>query len=66
MPIISKVGTRSLKVRLAYGAIFLVLILGAVTMVYPFLLMLSGSVKSEADSVEYTPGGSVLLYWTPS
>ena len=55
MPIISKVGTRSLKVRLAYGAIYAVLALGSVTMIYPFLLMLSGSVKSEADSVEYTP-----------
>ena len=55
MPIISKVGARSLKVRLAYGAIVGVLVLGSVTMVYPFLLMLSGSVKSEADSVQFTP-----------
>ena len=55
MPIISKVGTRSWRVRTLYVAIFAVLILGAVTMVYPFLLMLAGSVKSEADSVDISP-----------
>ena len=37
MPIISKVGTRSWRVRALYAAIFVVLILGAVTMVYPIL-----------------------------
>ena len=55
MPIVSQVGGRSLKVRLMYASIFLVLIVGAVTMVYPFLLMLAGSVKSEADAVRITP-----------
>lgn len=49
MPIISKIGAKSLKVRLVYGVIFTVLILGAITMLYPFLLMLSGATKSEAD-----------------
>ena len=49
MPIISKVGARSLKVRLVYGVIYALLILGAITMIYPFLLMLSGTTKSEAD-----------------
>jgi ABC-type glycerol-3-phosphate transport system permease component len=55
MPIISKVGTRSWRMRALYAAIFAVLILGAVTMVYPFLLMLAGSVKSEADSADISP-----------
>jgi len=55
VPIISRVGSRSLKVRLVYGTIYVMLILGAVTMIYPFMLMLSGSVKSEADSVYITP-----------
>ena len=55
MPVISKIGSRSLKIRLVYGVIFLVLILGAVTMIYPLTLMLSGSVKSEADSISITP-----------
>ena len=55
MGIISKVGARSTKVRLFYGLVFLVLSVGAVTMLYPFSLMLAGSVKSEADSVQLTP-----------
>ena len=49
MPIISKVGARSLKVRLVYGTIFAILILGSLTMCYPLLLMLVGTTKSEAD-----------------
>jgi len=55
MPIISKVGARSWKVRAVYTAIFVVLTLGALTMIYPFLLMLAGSVKSEADSAYIAP-----------
>ncbi len=49
MPIISKVGTRSLAVRGVFAAIYILLTAGAVTMIYPMLLMLSGSVKSAAD-----------------
>lgn len=55
MPIISRIGARSWKVRLVVTAIYLVLVAGAVTMVYPFMLMLAGSVKSEADAVYITP-----------
>ena len=55
MPIISEIGSRSLKVRLVYGTIFLVLSIGAITMVYPLMLMLSGSVKSQADIMKITP-----------
>jgi len=55
MPLISKVGARSFRVRLVYGVIFGVLILGAASMVYPFLLMLAGSTKSEADIARITP-----------
>ena len=55
MPIISRIGARSIRVRMIYGAMFLLLALGAVTMIYPFMMMLSGSVKSDADSVELTP-----------
>ncbi|MBW6513537.1 MAG: beta-galactosidase [Candidatus Syntrophosphaera sp.] len=50
MSIISKVGRRSVKVRLLNESIHLVLLLGAVTMVYPFLLMISASLKSNVDS----------------
>lgn len=55
MPVISKIGARSAKVRFVYGLIYLVLVVGSITMVYPFLLMLAGSVKSEADAYRITP-----------
>ena len=55
MPIISKIGSRSLKVRLVYGTIFLVLSIGAISMIYPLMLMLSGSLKSQADIMKITP-----------
>jgi ABC-type glycerol-3-phosphate transport system permease component len=50
MSIIGKVGQKSLKVKTLNTTIHLVLLLGAVTMIYPFLLMISSSVKSAADS----------------
>ena len=53
--IISTVGSSNWKTRFAYGLIFTVLLLGSVTMIYPFLLMLSGSVKSDADSMDISP-----------
>ncbi len=55
MPIISKVGARSWKVRQIYGLIFAVLIGGSVTMLYPFTLMLAGSVKSDTDFYYVSP-----------
>jgi multiple sugar transport system permease protein len=55
MPIISEIGKRSAKVRLLYASIYLFLSLGAITMIYPLMLMLSGSVKSEADSWSIKP-----------
>lgn len=50
MSIIGKVGRRSFKIRALNTLIHIVLLLGAVTMIYPFLLMLSSSVKSAVDS----------------
>ncbi len=55
MPIISEIGKRSAKVRLLYAFIYFILSLGAITMIYPLMLMLSGSVKSEADSWSIKP-----------
>lgn len=55
MPIISEIGRRSVKVRLLYVAIYSSLVFGSITMIYPLLLMLSGSVKSEADSWSIKP-----------
>lgn len=51
--IIGKVGRRSSRVRLLNICIHIILILGAVTMIYPFLIMLSGSIKSGVDSKYY-------------
>ncbi|MDP6111689.1 MAG: ABC transporter permease subunit, partial [Planctomycetota bacterium] len=47
--------SRSLRVRLVYGTIFLILSIGAISMIYPLLLMLSGSVKSQTDLMKITP-----------
>ena len=55
MPIISEIGKRSAKVRLLYAVVYMILLVGSVTMIYPLLLMLSGSVKSEADSWSIKP-----------
>jgi ABC-type glycerol-3-phosphate transport system permease component len=55
MPILSTIGRRSWKVRLLIGAIYAVLLVGSVTMIYPLLLMLAGSVKSEADAWSIKP-----------
>ncbi len=49
MPLISKIGHRSKAVRILNISIHLLLIAGGITMVYPFLIMLSGSVKSDLD-----------------
>ena len=46
MPIISIIGRRSIRVRLLIWTIYGLLAAGATTMIYPFLLMLSGSTKS--------------------
>ena len=52
MAIISRIGRRSAKVRSLVAAIYFILMTGAVTMVYPFLLMVAGSTKSNVDNFE--------------
>lgn len=52
MGIISPVEAKSTRIRVLYGLIYLVLTIGAVTMVYPMLIMLSGSMKSDVDIVD--------------
>ncbi len=49
MPIISPIGRKSWKTRSLYALIYALLALGAATMLYPFLVMLSGSTKSAVD-----------------
>jgi len=55
MPIISTIGRRHWKVRLLILGIYLTLIAGGVTMIYPFLIMLAGSSKSAVDGKEFKP-----------
>jgi len=52
MAIISSIGRRNWKVRLLLEGIFEVLAIGAVSMIYPFLLMIAGSTKSAVDAAE--------------
>ncbi len=49
MGIISNIGRKHWKVRLLFLGMYVFLIVGAATMVYPFLLMVSGSTKSAMD-----------------
>ena len=52
MPIISKVEAKSPRGKLIYAAILLVLTVGGVTMVYPFMIMVSGTFRSEMDEAD--------------
>lgn len=53
MALIPQCGRRSLKLRLVIFGLYIVLSIGTVSMVYPFLLMLGTSVTSGADSTRY-------------
>ncbi|MFC1806143.1 ABC transporter permease subunit [Planctomycetota bacterium] len=55
MPIISRIGRRSPKVRALIWSIYVLLTLGALTMLYPFLIMVAGSTKSAVDIKEFIP-----------
>lgn len=54
MSIIGKVGRKSLKMRTLHSLIHIVLIVGSITMIYPFMLMLSSSIKSAVDNNKVT------------
>ena len=53
MALIPVVGRKTLKMRAFVGLLYLVLSLGAVTMVYPFLVMLGSSVTSQYEKASY-------------
>ncbi len=53
MPIISIVGRKEKKIRGLIWALYVLLTLGALTMVYPFLLMVSTSFTSYVDQDEF-------------
>ena len=60
MPILSTVGRKQRKMRLLIAGLYIVLTLGAVTMVYPFLLMISVSFTSPVDQHEFR---LIPRYW---
>ena len=49
MAILSSIERRAVKYKVLVGAIYAILIAGAATMAYPFMLMISGSMKSDVD-----------------
>ncbi len=53
MALIPTVGRKSLPMRLLVAFLYLILSVGAVTMVYPFLMMLNLSVESQYDQVSF-------------
>ncbi|MFO7897217.1 MAG: ABC transporter permease subunit [Candidatus Cloacimonadales bacterium] len=53
MPIIGKVGRKSFKVKGLNFSIHLVLLIGAITMIYPFMIMISSSFNSNVDASEF-------------
>ena len=54
MAIIGKVERKSWKVRLLNITIHIVLLLGSATMIYPLLIMISGSIKSDVDFYDFS------------
>jgi len=60
MPVIPIVGRKSFKTRVLIGALYLILALGAVTMIYPFALMLSTATTSNGDWDQFN---LIPRYW---
>ena len=58
MPIVSKVEARSRRGRIVFAIILVLLTLGGITMLYPFAIMVSGSLRSEMDEsdLDLVPG----------
>ncbi len=61
MPLISPVGRKSWRSRLALALVYGVLIVGGITMVYPFLLMASTGTKGPTDQYDQR---IVPAYWS--
>lgn len=53
MPLIPRVGRKTFSMRLLVAVLYVLLSMGAVTMVYPFLLMLATSVTNSTDTNEF-------------
>ena len=54
MSIIGKVGRKSIKIRSLNISIHTLLLIGAITMIYPFMIMVSSSFKSHVDSKKFS------------
>jgi multiple sugar transport system permease protein len=61
VPIISTIGRKQLKTRALVWSIYMILGAGALTMVYPFMLMIAGSTKSAMDFSEFVPVPKYLI-----
>ncbi len=59
---IARVGRNSWKVKTGIAVLYAVLLFGAVTTVYPFLLMVSTAMKSHVDYAEYSPQALIPRY----
>lgn len=60
---IARVGRHRARVRLGIAALYAALVAGAVTTLYPFLLMVSTAAKSQSDYNDYAPAALVPRYW---
>lgn len=61
MPIILPLDGRSLKTKLVIGGCYTLLTLGALTMLYPFLIAVSGSLCNRMDYPRFTPVPQALF-----
>ncbi|MHC4713215.1 MAG: carbohydrate ABC transporter permease [Planctomycetota bacterium] len=52
MPIITRIGRKAWSIRLLIWSVYAILTVGSVTMIYPFLMMISLSLSSRADFKE--------------
>ncbi len=59
---IAQIGRRSWRVRAGMAGLYALLVLGAVTTVYPFLLMVSIGTKSQTDYNDYAPSALLPRY----
>src|SRR5690242_2456415 len=53
MPILSTIQKRTFAGRSLLASMYIVLVVGGISMVYPFLLLLSGSIKSDVDARQF-------------
>ncbi len=59
---IARIGSKSLRTRSGIAVIYLALILGAITTVYPFLLMVTTGMKGQNDYNDFTPRALIPRY----